>query len=73
MAFWADDAESLTELLVRSEAFLRDELALTIKPVPFINRVRHGMEFLGCRVFPYHAVLIAHGQEALWPAATGIG
>lgn len=50
-AIWADSASDLGRVLGLSDGFLRDELGLQLKPA-FINRTSHGMDFLGCRVFP---------------------
>jgi len=57
MALWADSKAELTDALRAAEAYLRDELRLTLKPAPYVNRVEHGMEFLGCRLYRWHAVL----------------
>jgi hypothetical protein len=36
---------------------LKQELALEFKPGPYLNRTAHGMDFLGCRLFPGHMIL----------------
>jgi RNA-directed DNA polymerase len=50
-ALWAGDPESLEIAFRAAERYLRDELGLELKPA-YGNRTRHGMDFLGCRVFP---------------------
>lgn len=57
MALWADSKAELAEALRTSEIFLCDELQLTLKPTPYVNRVEHGMDFLGCRIYRWHRVL----------------
>ncbi len=37
--------------------FVERELSLALKPEPYINRCRWGMDFLGCRVYPSHVTL----------------
>lgn len=56
-ALWADTARRLRGQLTAMSAFLETELALELKPAPYINRTAHGMDFLGCRVFPDHLTL----------------
>ncbi len=57
MALWANSGNELSAALVRIEQFVSTELRLEMKPTPYINRVRHGMDFLGCRVFSGHMEL----------------
>lgn len=57
MALWADDEGRLKAALRDGEGYLRDELGLALKPTPYLNRTAHGMDFLGCRVFPHHMTL----------------
>ena len=57
MALWADDADRLKQALRSATAFLGDELDLELKPTSHLNLTSHGMDFLGCRVFPGHMVL----------------
>ena len=57
VAMWSDDRTRLKEMLGEIETFLRDELALELKPGAYSNRTRHGMDFLGCRVFRRHMTL----------------
>jgi hypothetical protein len=57
VALWSDDHEVLGEAENASRGFLRDELDLEVKPHPYRNRCVHGMDYLGCRVFPTHLVL----------------
>lgn len=57
MVIWGTTTAELR--IVRDEVarFLGEELDLTLKDSPSINRTQHGMDFLGCRVFPGYAVL----------------
>ena len=57
MGLWADDKAELADALQAAEGFLRDDLRLTLKPTPYVNRVEHGMDFLGCRLYRGHMVL----------------
>ena len=57
MALWSDSSETLKSYLVGIATFLRDKLALELKPEPYWNRTEHGMEFLGCKVFRFHMIL----------------
>ena len=56
-ALWANTSDQLADHLAASAAFLESELALELKPSPYINRTGHGMDFLGCRIFPRHMTL----------------
>ncbi|MCL4207969.1 MAG: RNA-directed DNA polymerase [Pirellulaceae bacterium] len=57
MLLWGNSAGFLGDVLERGRVFLADELGLQLKPVPYINRTSHGVDFLGCRVFTDHLVL----------------
>lgn len=57
MILWRESTSSLKETLEASRSFLCDQLHLEFKPHPYINHVRHGVDFLGCRVYPDHKVL----------------
>jgi hypothetical protein len=57
MALWADTTSELKDHLTAATTYLKNELALDLKPDPYINRVGHGMDFLGCRVFPEYTIL----------------
>jgi hypothetical protein len=57
MILWGESARFLNEALGRSRDFLARELALEIKPHPYINRTAHGVDFLGCRVLRDHIIL----------------
>lgn len=54
---WASDGNQLSEWRTACVEFLERELCLHPKAKPYINRTTHGMDFLGCRVFPDHVVL----------------
>jgi RNA-directed DNA polymerase len=62
MALWAHDPGDLRAALQAGECFLHDELGLDLKPWPYLNRTRHGMDFLGCRVFREHTTLNRHSR-----------
>lgn len=57
MAMWMTSTRELCDVLARSRDFVRDELGLEFKTNSHINHSRHGMDFLGCRVFPTHLSL----------------
>lgn len=57
MALWGTSTAELQRLAVQSGEFLATELGLDIKAAVPMNRVVHGMDFLGCRVFPTHMTL----------------
>ncbi|AMV24237.1 Reverse transcriptase (RNA-dependent DNA polymerase) [Gemmata sp. SH-PL17] len=63
MAVWADSSDTLRRTLVDIRAFLDVRLGLAVKPEPYINRTRHGLDFLGCRVLPTHLVLSARSRR----------
>jgi RNA-directed DNA polymerase len=62
MALWAEDKKSLQGALHAMARFMGEELGLEPKPTPYLNRTRHGMEFLGCRVFADRMVLTARNR-----------
>ena len=57
VALWSDDPDALRRAEKASLEFLREELDLEVKPHPYRNRSMHGLDYLGCRVFPTHLVL----------------
>jgi hypothetical protein len=57
MALWAETAWELKDRLAAATTYLKEDLGLLLKPDPYINRVGHGMDFLGCRVFPEYTIL----------------
>lgn len=57
VAIWADDSAELRDVEMSAREFLRVQLGLEVKADPYRNRTRHGMDYLGCRVFPKHMVL----------------
>src|SRR5262249_35448126 len=63
MALWATSTAELRETQQAITAFLAEQLQLDVKPAPFLNRTKHGMDFLGCRVFPTHQVLNARSRR----------
>jgi len=56
MALWSDTAEELESALTRGREFLGDHLGLELKTA-YRNRSQHGLDFLGCRIFPNHVIL----------------
>jgi hypothetical protein len=56
IALWVGDGPTARRLESTLRRFLADELELQPKPEPYANRTDHGMDFLGCRVFPSHLV-----------------
>jgi hypothetical protein len=52
MAFWARDRSLLEQAVREAECFLKQELALELKPCHGIQSTRRGFDLLGCRVFP---------------------
>jgi hypothetical protein len=57
MALWGGSTCELSARLDACREFLDTELRLELKDAPYINRVRHGVDLLGCRVFPSHVTL----------------
>ena len=55
--FWGNDKDSLLSLRDRVETFASVELGLELRQMPFVNRTRAGMDFLGFRVFPDRVAL----------------
>ncbi len=53
VVLWGEDSHSLREYRDLAREFLDERCRLELKPEPYINRTRHGMDFLGYRVFPY--------------------
>jgi len=56
VVLWDDDKARLKDALAQAAAHLA-ALGLEPKPMPYLNRASHGLEVLGCRVFPMHLVL----------------
>jgi hypothetical protein len=56
MILWSNSRAQLRELAADSAAFLQTELDLQIK-TPQLNHTRHGVDFLGCRVYHNRATL----------------
>ena len=50
--FWGNSREDMKRMLEDVVAYARDELGLSLKESPFVNRTVQGMDFLGMRVFP---------------------
>lgn len=54
---WDDDRVRLGSIRDQIREFVARELGLALKPEPYINRCVHGMDFLGCRIFPTYRTL----------------
>lgn len=50
--FWANDKHILLDLCEVVTSYVQDGLGLKLKQIPFINRTRCGMDFLGYRIYP---------------------
>lgn len=51
-ALWGHSKNDLKEVRRKIVGFAHDELGLEFKQEPYLNRTRHGMDFLGMRVLP---------------------
>jgi len=56
MALWSDDVGELQIATQRGRDFLKDCLGLDLK-IAYRNQTRHGLNFLGCRLFRTHTIL----------------
>jgi len=54
---WSTDKDRLHGWVDACRAFLHTHLALEPKPVTKVTVLRHGLDFLGCRVYPDHLKL----------------
>lgn len=63
MALWGNSTNELREVLARCQEFLTEELGLELKPNSHLNRTAHGMDFLGCRIYPTHVVLNRRSRQ----------
>jgi hypothetical protein len=54
---WDEGGALLATIRDQIGEFVERELSLSLKPEPYINRSRCGMDFLGCRVYPSHVTL----------------
>ena len=54
---FGDRTDYLKGMLAGVKEYLHDTLKLRLKEMPFINRTRHGLEFLGLRLLPDAACL----------------
>jgi retron-type reverse transcriptase len=57
MALWGNSTAELREALESCRKYLREDLSLELKSSTPINRTTHGMDFLGCRLYPTHLTL----------------
>jgi hypothetical protein len=57
VALWGDSTAELGVWLGKVREFLARQLNLDLKASPYVNRVGHGMDFLGCRVSQSHLAL----------------
>jgi RNA-directed DNA polymerase len=51
---WGESREGLRNILVCCEQYLGEYLRLKLKAGGLIKPIRHGISFLGCRLFPTH-------------------
>jgi hypothetical protein len=63
LALWGDSRDDLKQALAGAETFLRQQLHLELKAVPYLNRTEHGMDFLGCRVHRQRLTLNARSRR----------
>lgn len=49
--YWSDDKAALCRIRDAVAGFVRRVLGLELKESPYINRVSHGMDFLGMRIY----------------------
>jgi len=49
---WHTSKVELKQIRCEIVAFAQDSMGLSLKGEPYLNRTRHGMDFLGMRVFP---------------------
>lgn len=54
---WGDSSQELKQWLTTIKQWLGQERELSLKPEPYINRTRLGIDFLGCRVYPWGRIL----------------
>jgi RNA-directed DNA polymerase len=54
---WAGTSAELRLHLEAMLNFLSKQLELSLRDAPYINRTKHGLDYLGCRVFPEHLTL----------------
>lgn len=57
MLLWGHSADELLRVLDACRRFLDEQLGLEIKAHPYVNRMAHGVDFLGCRLLPDHLLL----------------
>lgn len=57
MLIWSDSKEELRRFQDAAAEFLDAELQLQLKDSPYTNRSCQGVDFLGCRVFPWGLTL----------------
>ncbi len=50
---WGESGAELRHLLESVTEYAREQLRLSIKESPIINRTQHGMDFLGYRIYPH--------------------
>jgi len=52
-SLWHSEQSVLKEARAQIVSFASDSLGLTLKGEPYLNRTRHGMDFLGMRILPH--------------------
>ncbi len=63
---WGDSINELVKQRSACVEYLQCELGLECKGEPYNNKSRHGMDFLGCRVFPMHVLLNRRSRVRFW-------
>lgn len=54
---WKDRNDEATWALDEIRLYLSQQLQLSLRPEPYINQTRHGMNILDCRIFRTHRIL----------------
>ena len=57
MLVWSDSKAELRRFLASVSDYLSQKLRLDVKDAPYLNRSSQGVEFLGCRIFPWGLTL----------------
>ncbi len=70
---WCRDVQVLRDCMKRIQDFLHERLKLTLKEHSQLNRTRHGMDFLGCRLFPGRTALNRRSRRRYARKMTALG
>jgi len=63
MVLWGLSSNALTRVHKQCEEFLKEQLGLSLKGTPHINRSSRGMDFLGCRIYQRHMTLNRRSRQ----------